>query len=111
MAKNFKRDGDTLQMAAPYAVNSGDGALVGSIFGVALGTYANAAAGVFARSGVFAITCLATDVIAQGAKVYWDPIAKRMTGVVTANILVGAATVAKAAGETTVTVLLDGAVR
>ena len=109
--KNYVQAGEVVEMLAPYAVASGDGALVGSIFAVAEGTYANGAAGVFRRVGVCQVLCLTTDVIAQGAKVYWDNAAKRMTGILTGNTLVGAATVAKANGETTVTVLLDGAVR
>ena len=109
--KNYVQDGEVLELIAPYAVGSGDGALVGSIFGVAVNAYANGVAGVFRREGVCTVTALSTDVITQGTKVYWDNAAKRMTGILTGNTLVGAATVAKANGETTVTVLLDGAVR
>ena len=111
MAANHIQEGEVLTLTAPYAVNSGDGALVGAIFGIAITTLANGASGAFAIEGVFKVTALSTDVIAQGAKVYWDNTNKRMTGTASGNTLVGAATVAKANGETTVTVLLDGAVR
>lgn len=111
MAKNFIQEGDNITLTAPYAVASGAGALVGTIFGVAIADVANGANGIFAREGVFALTALSTDVIAQGAKVYWDNTNKRLTGTVGTNVLVGAAVVAKANGETTCTVLLDGVIR
>ncbi len=54
--KNFVQKGETLTLTAPYAVNSGGGALVGSIFGVAAADYANAAEGEFQVCGVFDLT-------------------------------------------------------
>jgi predicted RecA/RadA family phage recombinase len=109
--KNYVQDGDVIALIAPYAVNSGGGALVGTIFGVAISDVANGASGQFQRDGVVDITALTTDVIAQGAKVYWDNTNKRITGTVGSNTLVGAALVAKANGETTCRVMLDGAIR
>ena len=38
--KNFVQPGNTITLTAPYAVTSGDGLLVGAIFGVAAGTAA-----------------------------------------------------------------------
>ena len=38
--KNYVQPGNTITLTAPYAVASGDGLLVGSIFGVASGTAA-----------------------------------------------------------------------
>ncbi len=38
--KNYVQKGETLTLAAPYAVSSGAGALVGAIFGVAAADYA-----------------------------------------------------------------------
>ena len=35
--KNYVQPGNTITLTAPYAVTSGDGLLVGSIFGVAAG--------------------------------------------------------------------------
>jgi len=35
--KNFVQPGNTITLTAPYAVASGDGLLVGSIFGIAAG--------------------------------------------------------------------------
>ena len=39
--KNFVQPGSTITLTAPYAVASGDGLLVGAIFGVAAGDAAN----------------------------------------------------------------------
>lgn len=109
--KNYVQNGDVISLVAPYAVASGAGALVGGLFGVAVTDLANGVAGQFQRKGVFDITALNTDAIAQGAKVYWDNTNKRITGTVGSNTLVGAALVAKANGDLTCRVLLDGAVR
>jgi predicted RecA/RadA family phage recombinase len=38
--KTYVQPGKTITLTAPYAVTSGDGLLVGSIFGVAAGTAA-----------------------------------------------------------------------
>ena len=35
--KNYIQPGNTITLTAPYDVNSGDGLLVGAIFGVAIG--------------------------------------------------------------------------
>ena len=41
--KNYVQPGNTITLTAPYAVVSGEGLLVGSIFGVASGTAAPSA--------------------------------------------------------------------
>jgi len=40
--KNYVQPGNTITLTAPYAVASGDGLLVGAIFGVASGTASEA---------------------------------------------------------------------
>lgn len=109
--KNFVQPGETVTVAAPYAVNSGDGVLVGALFGVATNAAASGADVEIKTEGVVDINALSTDVIAQGAKAYWDNGNRRITGTVGSNTLVGAVTVAKASGATTARVYLDGAVR
>lgn len=108
--KNYVQEGKTLTLTAPYAVGSGDGALVGSFFGVAVATYANAAEGEFVTQGVFDLTALNTDTGSVGTKVYWDNTNKRVTTTSAGNTLIGALTKAKANGETTARVRLNGAV-
>lgn len=109
--KNYVQEGEVITLIAPYARLAGEGAKVANIFGVAINDVAISVAGEFAVEGVFDIKALSTDVIAQGTKVYWDDTAKNITAVVGANLLVGAVTAAKANGELTARVYLDGAIR
>jgi len=54
--KNYVQPGNTLTLTAPYVVTSGDGLLVGSIFGIASGTAALGDPVETALVGVFDIT-------------------------------------------------------
>lgn len=110
MATNYVKEGDVLDLTAPYAVSSGDGAQVGSVFGVAINDLANAEAGPFARCGVFDLAALSTAVGAQGAKAYWDNTNKRVDTDGTVGILIGVLEDAKADGDTTARVVLNEAV-
>lgn len=109
--KNLVQRGDVVTVAAPYAVASGGGVLVGSLFGVATADAANGAALEIVPKGVFDLTALSTDAAAAGAKIYWDNTNKRLTTTATSNTLVGCLTQAKANGEATARVLLDGCIR
>jgi predicted RecA/RadA family phage recombinase len=96
--KTFVQTGNTIEVTAPYALLSGQGALVGNIFGIASTDAANGATVNLAVNGVFDITTLTTDVAAQGALVYWDNTNKRMTITSAGNTKVGVFTVAKISG-------------
>ena len=109
--KNFVAVGDILSLAAPYAVTAGDGFLVGSLFVVAATTAANGAAVEGLTEGVFDLAALSTDTAAIGVKLYWDNTNKRLTVTATGNTLVGVAAAAKANGDSTARVYLDGAIR
>lgn len=89
--KNYIKEGEFLTLTAPYAVSSGGGALVGSLFGVAVADVANGAEGEFAVCGVYELPKLTTANTggAQGVKAYWNAGAKRITAVSTDNTLVG----------------------
>ena len=89
--KNFVQPGNTITLTAPYAVASGDGLLVGSIFGIAAGDAALAEPVETALVGVFDITKVGSQAWTVGAKVYWDDTNKRCTTVATDNTLIGAA--------------------
>ncbi len=54
--KTYVQPGNTITLTAPYAVASGDGLLVGSIFGIAAGDAAIAEPVETALVGVFDIT-------------------------------------------------------
>ena len=109
--KNFVQPGNTVTLTAPYAVASGDGLLVGSIFGVAAGTAALGETVEAALTGVFDVTKIGSQAWTVGAKVYWDDANKRTTNVATSNTLIGVATeaVAGGAGDTIGRVRLNGA--
>jgi predicted RecA/RadA family phage recombinase len=91
-------------------VTSGDGLLVGSIFGVAAGDAASGATVEAALTGVFDLTKIGSQAWTVGAKVYWDDTNKRCTTVATDNTLIGVAVeaVAGGAGDTIGRVRLNG---
>jgi predicted RecA/RadA family phage recombinase len=114
--QNFIQRGDTLTMTAPYARNSGQGALVGRLFGVASDTVASGAIGQFAMRGVFDLD-KDTSTFADGDKVYWDDSAKKCTSVTTSHDIVGFAALIQpdgtsalggSSGDATVRVYLPG---
>jgi predicted RecA/RadA family phage recombinase len=109
--KNFIQRGETLTLTAPYAVSSGGGALVGSIFGVASNDYASGEEGEFQVAGVFDLVreTGASTGWSQGALIYWDNTNKRVTKTSTSNKLIGVAVRAAADGDTTGRVRLNGA--
>ncbi|WP_306120477.1 MULTISPECIES: DUF2190 family protein [unclassified Roseitalea] len=108
--KNYVQPGNTLTLTAPYAVTSGEGMLVGSIFGVAAGDAASGATVEAALTGVFDLTKIGSQAWTVGAKVYWDDTNKRCTTVATDNTPVGVAVeaVAGGAGDTIGRVRLNG---
>lgn len=109
MARNYVQDGDSLSLTAPYARNAGEGALIGTIFAIALNDVANAVAGQFATGGVWDIFAQSTATGAQGARAYWDDTNKRVDTVSTVGQFIGRLTEAKTSGQTTARVLLNEA--
>lgn len=108
MATNFIQDGKHIALTAPYQRNTGLGAQVGSIFGVALQTVANGVEGQFATEGVWYLAKLSTDEWAQGDKVYWDNTNKRCDTDPTVGMLIGVATAAAANPSASGYVRLNG---
>lgn len=106
--RNYVQKGDTLTLAAPAALTSGEGFVVGSIFAIAKHAAANGASVEAAVTGVFDLPALATDVNAVGEKLYWDNTNKRVTETATGNTLIGVAVAAKASGATIARVRLNG---
>ena len=108
--KNYVQPGNTITLTAPYAVASGDGLLVGSIFGISAGAAALGEPVETALVGIFDITKVGSQAWTIGAKVYWDNTAKVCTTTVGTNTLIGVAVkaVGGTAGETTGTVRLNG---
>jgi predicted RecA/RadA family phage recombinase len=108
---NVIQDGKVLTLTAPYAVASGAGALVGSIFAVATAAVANGASGEFQRLGVFELAKVSAQAWTVGAKIYWDNTNKQCTTTSSGNTLIGVATAVAADPSSTGYVLLDGAAR
>lgn len=107
--KNYVQAGDLVTLTAPYAVVSGAGALVGSIFGVAATDIANAVDGEFKLTGVFDLGKTGSQAWTQGAKIYWDDTTKLCTTTASTNKLIGVAIAAAQAADTIGRVRLSSA--
>ena len=107
--KNFIQAGNVVTLTAPYALASGDGALVGSIFGLATNAASSAASvELFVGQCVAEVTALSTDTGAAGIKMYWDNTNKRATVTSTSNSLIGVLMLAKVTATTVATIRLNG---
>lgn len=89
--KNFIQSGNFLEVTAPYAVASGAGVLVGSIFGFAVTSAASGETVNINRKGVFEHAKTSAQAWTQGAALYWDNTNKVLTTTASGNTLVGAA--------------------
>lgn len=89
--RNYVQKGDTLSLTAPYAVASGAGFKVGSIFAVASGPADSGAAVEGATVGVFDLAKVSAQAWTLGVRVYWDDTAKLCTTTSTDNTLIGVA--------------------
>lgn len=104
--KNYVQTGTNLTLPAPRALTSGEGCLVGAIFGIAAETVDAGQDVDLVTQGVFALPKPQADVFAAGDGAYWDSAAKLATLVGTGNTRIGVA-VAASAGAT-VNVRLNG---
>lgn len=109
--KNYLYAGENIDLAAPYAVSAGGGALIGTLFGVAVNDAANGAAVTLVTRGCFELAKTASQAWTVGAKIYWDNTNKVATNVSTSNTFIGHAieAVGSGAGETLGKVRLHGA--
>lgn len=109
MAQNYVQEGDVLNYtnASGSTISSGAALLIGTWLGVALADIANTATGSVAIEGVFTVAKLSTDVVAQGALLYWDNTNKRLTTTASGNTQVGHAFAAAGNGATTVQIKLN----
>jgi predicted RecA/RadA family phage recombinase len=107
--KNFVQRGDMITVTAPTGgVSSGQGVLVGNLFGVAATTAAEGESVEIATIGVYELPKLVSAVIAAGARVAWDDTAKQVVLPATGMVPIGTATLAAGNGVATVRVRLDG---
>lgn len=111
MAGNFVQPGDTMTFAAPYAVASGAGMLVGAVFAVALNAAASGASVEGKMDGVWTLAKATGEAwTAYTTKLYWDNSAKKLTSTSTSNTYVGVAAQNQASGDTTGRIRLNGVV-
>lgn len=105
--KNAVSHGNVLPFLAVAAVASGAMVLIGSRVGVAVADIAAGATGSVQVVGEFTVTKLGTDVVAQGALLYWDNTNKRLTTTSSGNTLAGFATAAAGSGAGTVNIKIN----
>jgi predicted RecA/RadA family phage recombinase len=107
--KNFVQNGDYVEVALPYARLSGEGVLVGSLFGVCVVDGANGASINIHTEGVYDLTAAtgASTDATVGAAAYWDNTAKKVTPVSTSNTLIGVFLAAKATTDAVARVRLS----
>lgn len=104
--KNYVQPGVNLTLPAPATVLSGQGVVIGSIFGIAA---EDAASGVdvdLVTQGVFTLPKVSALAIAIGDIVYWDATNKLVTKTTTANTKIGVAVTLGANPSATVAVKL-----
>jgi predicted RecA/RadA family phage recombinase len=94
--KNFVQPGNALNLPAPYDRLAGEGALVGSIFGVAVKDVLSTVVGAFETEGVFDLAKLNTQVWVAGDPIHWSIANKRTENVPTVGPMIGYATEAAA---------------
>lgn len=90
MAKNYKRDGETIDFTAAANLASGALVIVGAngVAAVNLNTVVSGAKGVGHTEGVWELPAVAAATAAQGDKAYATATGT-VTGVATANTLIG----------------------
>lgn len=107
---NYSQPGEVLDLLAPYDRNVGEGALIGSIFGVAVVNVLSGASGRFATCGVWSLAKTSAQAWTVGQKVYWDDSNKRCDTDGTVGMLIGVAVAVAANPSSTGYVKLNEAV-
>jgi predicted RecA/RadA family phage recombinase len=109
MAKNYIQPGEVLDFTntTGATIASGAGVLIGVRLGVAKTDIANNATGSVAMKGVHELPKLGTDVVAQGALLYWDNTNKRLTTTASGNTAAGYAAAAASGSVSTVRLSLN----
>lgn len=104
--KNYVQPDESLDIITPSGgVVSGQGLLIGKMFGVVSADAAEGDAAVIRKNGVFSLP-KATGAITAWAKVFWDDTAKKVTTVVSGNTFVGYCVEAAATNDTEAKILL-----
>jgi len=107
MTTKYVMSGEVIDYAAGSNITSGQVVVVGARVGVALASIASGATGAVRVKGIFTLAKLSTDVVAQGALLYWDNANTRLTVTAGGNTLAGYASVAAGNGVATVDINLN----
>ncbi len=107
MAKKFIQPGEVIDYTAGSALSSGTVVLIGNRVGVLLTDLANGEVGAAQVTGVWEIAKLSTDVVTQGALLYWDAGNSRLTTTASSNKLAGYAWAAASGTDTTVQIKIN----
>lgn len=105
--KNYVQDGHYIDYTPGTAVTSGSMVLVGTRVGVAPSDIPAATPGTLRVTGVFTVTKLTSDNVAQGAALYWDNTNKRLTTTSAGNTYAGWAHAAAGTSATTVNIKIN----
>jgi predicted RecA/RadA family phage recombinase len=89
--KNFIQTGSAITVSAPAAVTSGEGVLIGSLFGISQGSALAGEDVVLATTGVFEMPKALTDSLAVGDPVYFNSAARIVTAADAGNAKIGVA--------------------
>lgn len=89
--KTFVKEGDVVTVTAPATVVSGQGVLVGLMFGVATANAASGALVEIVTEGVVELPKVSGTAINEGVRVFWDNTAGNVTTTTTSNNCIGLA--------------------
>lgn len=107
--QNYIQNGHVITVAAPTGgATSGEGLIVGNIFGIAAYSAAEGDPLELATTGVYKLSKATTAALTVGARVAWDNTAKNINVPGAGRFPVGVATEAAGNGITSIAVRLDG---
>lgn len=105
---NYRQRGDILTLPAPANVASGDGVVIGNIFGVAAVDALSGDPVDLDTVGVFTLPKVSALAIAIGDRIYWQAAEKAVSKTASGNTLIGVAVTAAANPSAVVDVRLNG---
>jgi predicted RecA/RadA family phage recombinase len=108
MARNYRQPGNTVTIAAPAIVKSGDFVILNALGGVAQFDAAQGADLEVTTEGVWILPKAAGAGIDQGGAVYWHSTPGNCSATASGGVLIGACIEAAGTGATTVAVRLNG---
>jgi len=107
--KNYLQNGHIVRVTTPTGgIASGEGLIVGNIFGIAAYSAAEGDPLELATTGVYKLPKATAAVLTVGVRVAWDNTAKEVTTPAAGRFPIGVAVEAAGNGVTSIAVRLDG---